>query len=183
MCHVLTHFLNGCWKHTHAFSFRYYAHLTIHNSRDVEATLMSTGSWRDKGDVRQVCRGVSVGRKESEISPLQRRGGPGPSCQVEEVRKRKTSTVRHHKWNLKDDASELAHEPEADPQARSTDVCLQRARHACGWLGSLGWAGTDYCIACIQSVACTQTVTYRVDKQQGPTMQRMELHSVSCDKP
>ena len=28
-----------------------------------------------------------------------------------------------------------------------------------------------------------QTITYKVDKQQGPTVEYMELHSLSCDKP
>ena len=28
-----------------------------------------------------------------------------------------------------------------------------------------------------------QTVMYRIDKQQGPTVQHRELYSVSCDKP
>ena len=28
-----------------------------------------------------------------------------------------------------------------------------------------------------------QTIIYRMDKQQGPTVQHRELYSVSCDKP
>lgn len=28
-----------------------------------------------------------------------------------------------------------------------------------------------------------QTVTYGMDKQQGPTTQHRELHLISCDKP
>ena len=28
-----------------------------------------------------------------------------------------------------------------------------------------------------------QTITRRMDKQQGPTLQHRELHSISCDKP
>ena len=29
----------------------------------------------------------------------------------------------------------------------------------------------------------TQTITYRMDKQKGPTVQHRELYSISCDKP
>ena len=28
-----------------------------------------------------------------------------------------------------------------------------------------------------------QTSTYRMDKQQGPTVEHRELYSISCDKP
>ena len=28
-----------------------------------------------------------------------------------------------------------------------------------------------------------QTITYKADKQQGPTVEHMEQHSLSCDKP
>ena len=28
-----------------------------------------------------------------------------------------------------------------------------------------------------------QTIIYRMDKQQGPTVQHRELYSISCDKP
>ena len=28
-----------------------------------------------------------------------------------------------------------------------------------------------------------QTITYRMNKQQGPTLQHRELCSISCDKP
>ena len=28
-----------------------------------------------------------------------------------------------------------------------------------------------------------QTIMYRMDKQQGPTVEHRELYSISCDKP
>ena len=37
-----------------------------------------------------------------------------------------------------------------------------------GWVGRLGLA---------------DTVTFRMGKQQGPTVERGELYSISCDKP
>ena len=38
-----------------------------------------------------------------------------------------------------------------------------------GWTGRLGLAATNY--------------FYRMDKQEGPTVEHRELYSVSCDKP
>ena len=38
-----------------------------------------------------------------------------------------------------------------------------------GRIGSLGLADANF--------------TYRMDKQQGPTVEQRELYSISCDKP
>ena len=43
-----------------------------------------------------------------------------------------------------------------------------------------GWGGKDGLGVWAQQI---QTGIYRMDKQQGPTEQQMELYSVSCDKP
>ena len=49
----------------------------------------------------------------------------------------------------------------------------------CGCQEGVGW-GRD-------GVGCwdqqMQTITYRLDKQQGPTVEHRELYSISCDKP
>ena len=43
-----------------------------------------------------------------------------------------------------------------------------------GWLGREGLGVQDQQM---------QTIIYRMDKQQGPTVQHRELYSISCDKP
>ena len=42
--------------------------------------------------------------------------------------------------------------------------------------GGMEWIGS-------QSLADVNHYLYRVDKQQGPTMQHRELYPISCDKP
>ena len=58
----------------------------------------------------------------------------------------------------------------------------QTHRHreqTCGCQGGGGW-GRDGLRVCDQQM---QTSIYRMDKQQGPTVQHKELYSISCYKP
>ena len=58
----------------------------------------------------------------------------------------------------------------------------QTHRHrtqACGCQGG-GGQGNDRLGVWDQQM---QTIVYRMDKQQGPTVQHRELYSISCDKP
>ena len=58
---------------------------------------------------------------------------------------------------------------ETESQILRTDLCLLRGRALGeGWTGSLGSA---------------DAIIYRMDKQQGPTVEHRELHSVSCEEP
>ena len=49
----------------------------------------------------------------------------------------------------------------------------------CGCQGGGGW-GRDGVGVWGQQM---QTIIYRMDEQQGPTVQHRELYSISCDKP
>ena len=58
----------------------------------------------------------------------------------------------------------------------------QTHRHreqTCGCQGGEGWGREGLGVWDQQM----QTVIYRMDKQQGPTVQHRELYSMSCDKP
>ena len=67
-------------------------------------------------------------------------------------------------WNLKYDTNKLIYE--TDSQTQRTDLWLPRERDKLGvWDQQM------------------QTVIYRMDKQQGPTVQHRELYSISYDKP
>ena len=49
----------------------------------------------------------------------------------------------------------------------------------CGFQGGGGW-GRDGVGVWDQEM---ETIIYRMDKQQGPTIQHREPYSISCDKP
>ena len=68
--------------------------------------------------------------------------------------------------NLKYDTNELIYETEMNSQTQRTDLWLPRGRD--------GLRFGDYQI---------QTITYTVNKQQGPTVYHKELYSISYDKP
>ena len=73
-------------------------------------------------------------------------------------------------WNLKYDANELIYETETDSQTEKTDLWLPRGRgRERDGLGIWAWQ--------------MKTITFRVDKQQGPAVQHGKLYSISCDKP
>ena len=58
----------------------------------------------------------------------------------------------------------------------------QTHRHreqSCGCQGGGGWVREGLRVWDQQM----QTSKYRMDKQQGPTVQHRELYSISCDKP
>ena len=73
-------------------------------------------------------------------------------------------------WNLKYGTNEPTYETETDSQTQKTDLQLPRGE---------GW-GRDGLRVWGQQM---QTIIYRMDKQQGPTVQHRELYSKSCDKP
>ena len=70
-------------------------------------------------------------------------------------------------WNLTYDTDELIYKTEADSQIEDRRGCQGRVGE--GWTGGLGLAG--------------ETITYRMDKWQGPTVQHREVYSISLDKP
>ena len=72
-------------------------------------------------------------------------------------------------WNPKYDTNESIYK--TDSQIQRTDL-LPR------WRG--GGGGMDWEFGIDQQM---QTITYRMDKQQGPTVQHRELYSISWDKP
>ena len=73
-------------------------------------------------------------------------------------------------WNLKYDTNEPIYETETESWTQRTEWCLPRRRGLGeGWSGSLGLADVSF--------------IYRMDKQQGPTVQHRELYSISYDKP
>ena len=72
-------------------------------------------------------------------------------------------------WNLKNDTNELIYKTEADLQTQKTNLSLPKGKGG----------GRDKLGVLYQQM---QTTTYRMDKQQGPTIQPRELYSISCDK-
>ena len=69
-------------------------------------------------------------------------------------------------WNLKkNDASELLQEAEIDSQTQITN--LPKGKGGRGKLGVWDWH--------------IHTTMYKIDNQQGPTVWRRELYSVSCN--
>ena len=69
-------------------------------------------------------------------------------------------------WKLKYDTNVLINETETDSQAQRTDLWLPK---------KVEW-GRD-------GLGCKLIYIYRMDKQQGPTVQPMELYSLSCKQP
>ena len=73
-------------------------------------------------------------------------------------------------WNLRYDTNEPVYETETESQTQTADCWWPRA--GCwGRDGEGGWGWQMYAFV------------YRIDKQQGHTVQHRELHSVSYDKP
>ena len=70
--------------------------------------------------------------------------------------------------NLKYDTKELIYQIDADSQMWRTDLWLPRGRGG-EWKDGV-WGKQ------------IQTIRYRLNKQQGPSVQHRELYSVSCDK-
>ena len=73
-------------------------------------------------------------------------------------------------WNLKYDTNEFIYETETDSQTQRTDLWLQEG-------GAVG----EGCIGIWGQQM--HTSIYRMEKQQGPTVEHRELYSISCDKP
>ena len=72
-------------------------------------------------------------------------------------------------WNLKYDTNELIYKTETDSWTQKTNLWLPKGKGGAGELGV--WDQQ------------MQTITYRMDKQQGPTVEHRELYPISCDKP
>ena len=73
-------------------------------------------------------------------------------------------------WNLKYDTNEPIYETETESRTQRIDWWLPRGRE---------WERVGLGVWDQQM----QTGIYRMDKQQGPTVQHRELYSISCDKP
>ena len=70
-------------------------------------------------------------------------------------------------WNLKYGTNELLYETEKDSQTQKTDLWLPWWQEGVKGMGPLQM----------------QTITFRMDKQQGPTVQHRELYSISWNRP
>ena len=64
------------------------------------------------------------------------------------------------------------YETETDSQTQRTDLCLPEDGGGSREKDGLGVWGQQM-----------QTIIYRTDKQQGPTVYHRELYSTFCDKP
>ena len=73
-------------------------------------------------------------------------------------------------WNLKYVTNELIYKTETDFRHRKQTYGYQRGKEV----------GRDKLGVWDQQI---QTTVYKVDKQQGPTVQHRELYSISCNKP
>ena len=73
--------------------------------------------------------------------------------------------VRNIKYNMND----LIYKAETDSQTQKANLWLPK-----------GKAGRDKLGVSDQRI---QTTIYKIDKQQGPTVQHRELYSISCNKP
>ena len=69
-------------------------------------------------------------------------------------------------WNLKNGTDELIYKTETDSQTQKTNMVME------------GEAGRDILGDWDQQI---QTTIYKIDKQQGPTVQHRELYSISCN--
>ena len=73
-------------------------------------------------------------------------------------------------WNLKKiDTNELIYKTETDSQTQKTNLWLPK--------GEVG--GRDKLEVWDQQ---KQTAIYKIDKQQGPTVQHRKLYLISCNK-
>ena len=70
-------------------------------------------------------------------------------------------------WNLKYDTNQHIYETKTDSQIQRTDL----------------WEGGEEREGIGVWDQERQTIIYRMDKEQGPTVQHGELYSISCDKP
>ena len=68
-------------------------------------------------------------------------------------------------WNLKIDTNELIYRTETDSQTQKTNLWLPKGKGGRDKLGVWG-----------QQI---HTTVYKIDKQQGPTVQHRELYSIS----
>ena len=89
---------------------------------------------------------------------------------LSEVRKRKIPYDITYMCNLKCNTNELIYETETDSDTENKLMVTKREGE--GGRGKLGiWD---------QQI---QTTTYKIDKQQGPTVQHSELYTIPCNKP
>ena len=72
-------------------------------------------------------------------------------------------------WHLKYDTNELIYKTETDSQAQKTNLWLPK-----------GKGGGDKLGVWNQEI---QATIYKIDKQQGFTVEHRELYAISCDKP
>ena len=88
-----------------------------------------------------------------------------------DLEKDKYHMISLNTWNLKYDTNDHIYKKKEDSQRQRTDLWLTKGRE--DGKGK-DWGGWDQQM---------QTITHRMDKQQGPTVQQRELYSISCDKP
>ena len=76
-------------------------------------------------------------------------------------------------WNLKYDANELIYEIETDSQTQKTDWWLPKGKGEKG--KGKGWGRDKLGVWDYQ----IQITTYKIDKQEVPTVQHRELYTIS----
>ena len=75
-------------------------------------------------------------------------------------------------WDLKYDTNELIYKTETDSQTQKTNLWLQKEKGGRGQINQeFGLTDTNY------------YTVYKIDKQEGPTVQHRELYSISYNKP
>ena len=90
--------------------------------------------------------------------------------EVKSERKRQISCAITYMWNLKYDTKTLIYETETDSQTQRTDLWFSRGKHGTGGINQKPGINTN-----------TLTTIYKIDNQQGPTVQHKELYSIFCD--
>ena len=153
---------------------RPYAHSsTIHNSQDMEPTLMSINRWMDKEDVIYIYNRILLSHKKewnNAISSNMDATRDDHTKWSKSDRERQIPYDITYMWNLKYDTNEPIYEIETESQTYRADLWLPRGRpFGEGWGG--GWGERMWAFI------------YGMDKQQGPAIEHRKLYSIFYDKP
>ena len=121
----------------------------------------------DKEDVARVYSGTLFSHK-NEIMPFAASWMDLWNIILSEISQNEKRQIPYditYLQNLKYDTNELTYATDSQPQR--TNLWLPKRREVGkGWIGSLGLADAN------------NNIIYRMDKQQGPTVQHRELYSL-----